>query len=39
VICPYRKLRKEVREITNCKFIYIEGGKEGKEYPFDKPNI
>lgn len=39
VICPYKKLRKEVKKITNCKFIYIEGGKEGKEYPFDKPII
>ena len=37
VICPYKQLRKEVKKITNCKFIYIEGGKEGKEYPFDKP--
>jgi len=39
VICPYAKLRKEVKAITDCKFIYIEGGKEGKDYPFDKPKL
>lgn len=39
VICPYKKLRKAVKRITNCKFIYVEGGKEGEEYPFDKPEI
>ena len=35
VICPYKKLRAEIKKITNCKFIYIEGGKDGKEYPFE----
>lgn len=39
VICPYAELRKEVKKITNCKFIYIEGGAEGDKYPFDKPNL
>jgi len=39
VICPYAELRKEIKEQINCKFIYIEGGKEGKNYPFDKPNL
>ncbi len=38
-ICPYKELRKRVKEITNCKFIYIEGGKEGKEYPFEHPKL
>jgi len=38
-ICPYKKLRKKVKEITNCKFIYIEGGKKGKEYPFEHPKL
>lgn len=35
-ICPYKDLRKKVKQITNCKFIYIEGGKEGSEYPFEE---
>lgn len=39
VICPYKELRKKVKDITNCKFIYIEGGKEGNEYPFDYPEL
>ena len=39
VICPYKKLRKEVKKITNCKFIYVEGGKKGKDFPFDEPKI
>ena len=28
-----------VKKITNCKFIYVEGGKEGEDYPFEKPDI
>ena len=39
VICPYAKLRKIVKITTNCKFIYVEGGKEGEEYPFEKPDL
>lgn len=39
VICPYKKLRAEVKKITNCKFIYIEGGKKGKEFPFEHPKL
>jgi len=39
LICPYKELRKKVKAITNCKFIYIEGGEEGKKYPFDKPKL
>lgn len=35
-ICPYRELRDEVYKITNCKFIFIDGGKSGKDYPFEK---
>ena len=30
-----QNLREEVRKITKCKFIFIEGGKKGKDYPFD----
>jgi len=37
VICPYRTLRKEVAEICDCKFIYVEGGKKGDEFPYDIP--
>lgn len=35
-ICPYRDLRKEVQRITRCRFIYLEGGKEGKDYPYEQ---
>ncbi len=35
-ICPYKKLREKVKEITGCRFIYLEGGKEGKDYPYEK---
>ena len=38
VICPYEDLRKKVEEITNCSFIYIKGGKTGKEFPFEEPS-
>jgi len=34
-ICPYKELREEVRKITGCKFIYLEGGIINKEYPYD----
>jgi len=37
-ICPYSELRKMVRRITGCKFIYLMGG--GKKYsdsPFEPP--
>jgi len=34
-ICPYRKLREEVRAITGCKFIYLEGGLVRDDYPFE----
>jgi len=39
VICPYRELRKIVKKITNCKFIYLEGGKDGDEYPYEHPDL
>lgn len=35
-ICPYRDLREQVQKITNCKFIYLDGGKSGKDYPYEK---
>ena len=35
-ICPYKKLRKEVQKITNCKFIYLDGGKKStKKYLYE----
>lgn len=36
-ICPYRDLREQVKAITGCRFIYLEGGKTGPEYPFEPP--
>jgi len=35
-ICPFKKLREEVQEITGCRFIYLEGGREGAAYPYEK---
>ena len=35
-ICPYRELRAEVQRLTKCKFIYIDGGKDGPEYPYER---
>jgi adenylylsulfate kinase-like enzyme len=34
-ICPYKELRSQVQEITNCRFVYLEGGKTGDDYPFE----
>ncbi len=34
-ICPYRKLREEVKKITGCKFIYLSGGIKSKDYPYE----
>ena len=35
-ICPYRKLREEVQQITGCKFIQLDGGIINKNYPYEK---
>lgn len=35
-ICPYKDLRDQVQKITDCKFIYLTGGKTGEEYPYEK---
>lgn len=35
-ICPYRELREQVKRITKCRFIYLEGGIEGEDYPYEK---
>ena len=37
VICPFENLRNEVQTITDCSFIYLPGGKEGVEYPYEIP--
>jgi len=34
-ICPYRALRKSIKDSIGCQFILIEGGKSGKDYPFE----
>jgi len=34
-ICPYRELRKEIKKITGCKFIFLEGGIQDKDYPYE----
>ena len=34
-ICPYHDLREQVKNITNCRFIYLDGGKTGKDYPYE----
>lgn len=37
VICPYENLRVVVENICGCKFIYVPGGKEGAEFPYEVP--
>lgn len=40
VICPYKDLRGQVKEITNCRFIYLDGGKEPDEkYVYETPDL
>jgi hypothetical protein len=34
-ICPYVALRAQVKEITNCRFISLDGGKIGEQYPYE----
>jgi len=36
-ICPYEELRLKIKKITDCEFIYVTGGKKGKDYPFEEP--
>jgi len=37
LICPYRDLREKVRDITDCRFLYLAGGKKHKDYPYEEP--
>lgn len=39
IICPYKQLRKKVKKICKCKFIYLEGGLSGDNYPYDVPKL
>lgn len=36
MICPYKELREEVRKITGCRFIYLEGGIQSPDYPYEQ---
>lgn len=39
-ICPYKELRQKVKEICDCKFIYVEGGKEpSKTFPYEYGDV
>ncbi len=35
-ICPYRDLRQQVKDITQCRFVYLEGGRSGDDYPYEQ---
>lgn len=35
-ICPYKDLREEVKKLTNCRFVYLDGGKTGENYPYEQ---
>lgn len=37
VICPYRDLRLQIRELTGCLFVHVLGGKTGYAYPYEIP--
>jgi adenylylsulfate kinase len=34
-IAPYKELREQIRKITGCKFIYLEGGISATDYPYE----
>jgi adenylylsulfate kinase len=38
VIAPYENLRREIETICGCKWIYVEGGETGSEYPYEIPS-
>lgn len=37
VICPYRFLRLQIRDMIGCVFVHVVGGKEGEQYPYEVP--
>jgi len=34
-ICPYKALRDEIKKLTGCRFVYLEGGLSGDDYPYE----
>ena len=34
-ICPYKELRDDIYKLTGCRFIYLEGGIQSKDYPYE----
>ena len=39
VIAPYRELRKKIKELCGCTFLYLMGGQEpNAEYPYEWPD-
>lgn len=37
MICPYKKLREEITELINPRWVLVEGGKPAsEEYPFER---
>lgn len=37
VIAPFEDLRREIQTMTGCKFIYLPGGPDGADRPYEKP--
>ena len=38
VICPFLELRERVKQICNCTFVYVKGGKiPSTKYPYEAP--
>lgn len=36
-ICPFRELREDIRKLTTCRFVYLDGGQEpSEEHPYEK---
>lgn len=36
-IAPYRELRDKIYKICGCEWIYMKGGVESPDYPFEPP--
>ena len=37
LICPYESLRLKIKQMTNCTFVYLPGGKTHPDFPYEKP--
>jgi len=35
LICPYKKLRQQIKQMINCSFIYLWVKFKGKKYPYE----